>query len=143
MFLGNLKVSSLAEDSIDIFKRNNIDHYLARPSVSFSDKENSIPDFFSLSRIYCVLQSINKPNETNEVEQHQPNLLHGCLMKGNNGNSNYLKIIKMMNSKEKMQCPKVYRALRYNTPNKFRFRKKYSHHLLFLFFFISIRKRTS
>ena len=32
-------------------------------------------------------------------------------MKGNNGNSNYLKIIKMMNSNEKMQCPKIYRAL--------------------------------
>ena len=54
---------------------------------------------------------IYKPNETNEVQEHQPNLLHDCLMKGNNGNSNYLKIIKMMNSNEKMQCPKIYRAL--------------------------------
>ena len=84
---------------------------------------------------------IYKPNETNEVEEHQPNLLHDCLMKGNYGNSNYLRIIKMMNSNEKMQCPKVYRALRYNNTNKYRFRKKYFHHLLFLFFFISIRKK--
>ena len=31
------QLSSLPEDSTDIFKRNNIDRYLARPSVSFCD----------------------------------------------------------------------------------------------------------
>ena len=31
------RLSSLPEDCTDIFKRNNIDRYLARPSVSFCD----------------------------------------------------------------------------------------------------------
>ena len=31
------RLSSLPEDCTDIFKRNNTDRYLARPSVSFCD----------------------------------------------------------------------------------------------------------
>ena len=38
--------SSLPEDSTDVFKRNNIDRYLARPSVSFCDEKYSILDSF-------------------------------------------------------------------------------------------------
>ena len=38
--------SSLPEDSTDVFKRNNIDRYIARPSVSFCDEKYSIIDSF-------------------------------------------------------------------------------------------------
>ena len=38
--------SSLPEDSTDVFKRNNIDRYIARPSVSFCDEKYSILDSF-------------------------------------------------------------------------------------------------
>ena len=40
------QLSYLPEDSDDIFKRNNIDRYLARPSVSFCDGKYSILDSF-------------------------------------------------------------------------------------------------
>ena len=38
--------SSLPEDSTDVYKRNNIDRYIARPSVSFCDEKYSILDSF-------------------------------------------------------------------------------------------------
>ena len=38
--------SSLPEDSTEVFKRNNIDRYIARPSVSFCDEKYSILDSF-------------------------------------------------------------------------------------------------
>ena len=41
--------SSLPEDSTDVFKRNNIDRYIARPSVSFCDEKYSILDSFCIA----------------------------------------------------------------------------------------------
>ena len=38
------QLSLLPEDSTDIFKRNNIERYLARPSISFFDRKYSIFD---------------------------------------------------------------------------------------------------
>ena len=75
-----------------------------------------------------------KPKETNEGEEYQPHLLPDSLMEVNHENWNYPKIVKLMNSNEKMHCRTIRRVLRYNTPNKYRFREKYAHHLLFLFF---------
>ena len=96
------QLSSLPEDSTDIFRRNNIDRYVARPSVSFCDGKYSILDSFCFAEftVYCSL--IYKAKETNEGEEYQSELLPCSLMEVNHENLNYPKIIKLMNSKERM-----------------------------------------
>ena len=63
------QLSSLPEDSTDVFKRNNIDHYLARPSVSFCDEKSSILDSFCFAEFTAYYSLIYKPRETNEGEE--------------------------------------------------------------------------
>ena len=135
--------SSLPEDSTDVFKRNNIDRYIARPSVSFCDEKYSILDSFSFAEFTAYCRLIYKPEETNKGEEYQPGLLPESFMEVNHENLNYAKIIKLMDSNEKMQCQKVCRVLRHHTPNKYRFPEKDAQHLLFPFFSVSIRKRAS
>ena len=77
------QLSSLLEDSTDIFKRNNIDCYLARPSASFCDGKYSILDSFCLEEFTAYYSLIYKPKETNEGEEYQPDLLPDILMEGN------------------------------------------------------------
>ena len=69
------QLSSLPEDSTDIFKRNNIDRYLARPSVSFCHGKYSILDSFCFAEFNAYYSLIHKPKETNEDEEYQTDLL--------------------------------------------------------------------
>ena len=133
------QLSSLPEDSTNIFKRNNSDRYLARPSVSFCDGKYSILDSFCFAEFSAYCSLIYKPKETNEGEEYQPDLLHDSLMEDNHENLNYPKIIKLMNSNEVSEIAvfKSLPILRYHTPNKYRFPEKNAHHLLFLFPFQS------
>ena len=96
------KLSSLPDDSTDIFKRNNIDCYL----------EDDQSGFVMENVAYLILFALH-------------NLLHIYILQYKP------KIIKLANSNEKMQRRKVRRVLRYHTPNKYRFPEKYAHHLLF------------
>ena len=127
-------IKFLPENSTDIFKRNNIDHYLARPSVSFCDENYSILDSFCFGKFTAYYGLIYKPKETNEGEEYRLDLLPDSLMGGNHESLNYPKMVKFMNSNGKIQCRKVLRVLRYHTPNKYRFQEKYAHPLLFLLF---------
>ena len=58
------QLSSLLEDSTDIVKRNNIDCYLARPSVSFCDGKYSILDSFCSAESTSYYSLVYKPKET-------------------------------------------------------------------------------
>ena len=124
----------MPEDSTDVFKRNNIDHYLARSSVSFCDEKSSILDSFCFAEFTAYYSLIYKPRKTNEGEEYQPDLSLDSLMEGNHQHLNYPKIIKFVNSNEKMQCRKVRRVLSYHARNKYRLPEKYAHHLFFLSF---------
>ena len=128
------QLRSLREDSTDIFRRNNIDRYVARPSVSFCDGKYSILDSFCFAEFTAYYSLIYKPKETNESKEYQLDLLPDSLIEVNHEDLNYPKIIKLMNSNERMRCWKVRRVLRYHTPKKYRFPEKYAHHLLVLFF---------
>ena len=77
------QLSSLPEDSTDIFRRNNIDRYVARPSVSFCDGKYSILDSFSFPEFTAYYSLIYKPKETNESEEYQPDLVPDSLMEVN------------------------------------------------------------
>ena len=91
----------MPEDSTDIFKRNNIGLYLARPSVSYCDGKYSILDSFCFAEFIAYYSLIYKPKETNEGEEYQPDLRPDSLMEVNCENLNYPKIIKLMDSNEK------------------------------------------
>ena len=91
----------MPEDSTDIFKRNNIGLYLARPSVSYCDGKYSILDSFCFAEFTAYYSLIYKPKETNEGEEYQPDLRPDSLMEVNCENLNYPKIIKLMDSNEK------------------------------------------
>ena len=80
------QLSSLPEDSTDIFKRNNTDRYLARPSVSFCDEKYSILDSFCFAEFTTYYSLIYKPTGTNKGEEYQPDLLPDSLMEGNHEN---------------------------------------------------------
>ena len=104
-------------DRTDTFKRNNINRYLARPSVSFCDGKYSILDSFCFTEFTAYCSLIYKPKEANEGEEYKPDLLPDSLVERNHENMNYLKIIKLINSNEKIQCRKVRPVLKYHTPN--------------------------
>ena len=84
------QLSSLLEDRTDIFKRNNIDRYLARPSVSFCNGKSSILDSFCFVEFTAYYSLIYQPKETNVGEEYQADLLPDSLMEGNHKNLNYI-----------------------------------------------------
>ena len=129
MLLTEEQLSSLTEDSTDIFRRNNIDRYVVRPSVSFCDGKYSILDSFRFAEFAAYYSLIYKPKETYKGEEYQPDLLLDSLMEVNHENLNYPKITKLMNPNERMQRRKVRRVLRYHNPNKYRLPEKYADHL--------------
>ena len=137
------QLSSLPEDSTDIFRRNNIDRYVARQSVSFCDGKYRIFDSFCFAEFTAHYSLIYKPKEANEGEEYQADLLPDSLIEVNHENLNYPKIIKLMISNERMHCRKVRQVLRYHTLNKYRFPEKYAHHLIFLFFHSDQKKNFS
>ena len=57
-----------------------VDHYLARPSVSFCDRKHRLDSFcFTKYALYCSL--ICKPKETDEGKKYQPDFQPGSLSK--------------------------------------------------------------
>ena len=68
------QLSSLPEDSNDFFKRNNIDRYLPRSTVSFCDGKHGILDSFCFAQFTAYYSLMYKPKETNEGEEYQPDL---------------------------------------------------------------------
>ena len=109
-----------------------------------------MPGGLSFAEFTAYHSLIYKPKETNNVEEYQPDLLPDSFIDGNHENLNYPKIIKLMNSNEKMQYRKVRRVLRNHTlisypiSNIYRFPEKYDHHLLYLIYFMfQSEKKTS
>ena len=94
IFQTEKQLSSLPENSTDIFKRNNIDQCLARPSVSFCDGNYSILDSFCFAKFTAYYGLIYKSKETNEGEEYRLDLLPDSLMGGNHENLNYPKMVK-------------------------------------------------
>ena len=64
------QLNFLPEHRNDIFKRNNIYRYLARPSVSFCDEKYSILDSFCFTEFTAYYSRIYKSKETNEGEEY-------------------------------------------------------------------------
>ena len=86
-------------------------------------------DSFCFAEFVSCYTLIHKPNEID-----QPEALPDTLIEGNHNCCNCPKIIKLMNSNEKIRCRKVRRVLRYYTPSKHQYPEKYVHHLLLLFY---------
>ena len=105
-----------------------------RPNHSFCQGRYSMLDSFCFAEFVSCYTFIYKPKEVDQNEDYQPDALPDSLIEGNHNCCNYPKIIKLMNSNEKMRCRKVRRVLRYHTPSKHQYPEKYAHHLLLLFY---------
>ena len=128
------ELKNLPDNSTNIFKRNTLDRYMDRPNHSFCQGRYSMLDSFCFAEFVSCYTFIYKPKEVDQNEDYQPDALPDSLIEGNHNCCNYPKIIKLMNSNEKMRCRKVRRVLRYHTPSKHQYPEKYAHHLLLLFY---------
>ena len=64
----------------------------------------------------------------------QPVLLDDGFIEINHGKSNFLKVIQLISSKDKLTCRKVKAVLRYHEPSAHKSMDQYAHHLLFTFY---------
>ena len=126
------ELMTLPPDSTDVFKRNNIDRYISRPNKSFCNGLYKELDSFCLAEFLANYTLTSEKNESQE--EYQPNILSDDIIEKNHGQNGYPKLIRLMNSNEKMRCRKVRRIIRYHVPNKNKLPEKYAHHLLFLFY---------
>ena len=125
-------ISELPEDSTNIFKRNMIDRYIDRPSVTFSIGKYAILDSFCFAeflRYYYLASGESKEND------YQPKILQDDLIEHNHvSENNYPKQIPLMSSNDELKCRKVPYVLKYHVPNKHTHPEEYAHHMLFMFF---------
>ena len=106
------ELKNLPDNSTNIFKRNTLNRYMHRPNHSFCQGRHSMLDSFYFAEF------VYKPKEVDWNEDYQLDALPDSLIEGNHNCCNYPKIIKFINSNEKMRCCKVRRVFRYHTPNK-------------------------
>ena len=100
-------------NSTNIFKKKTLDRYMDRPNHSFCQGRYSMLDSFCFAEFVLYY----KPKEVDQNDDYQPDTLPDSLIEGNHNYRNYPKIIKLMNSNEKMRWCKVRWVLRYHTPN--------------------------
>ena len=88
------QLSSLPEDSTDIFKRNNINVTLLHHQsyVVIKNQVYGILDSLCLAEFTAYHILIYKPKETNKGAEYQPDFLPDSLLDGNHENLNYPKI---------------------------------------------------
>ena len=122
------ELKNLPDNSTNIFKRNTLDRYMDRSNHAFCQRRYSMLDSFCFAEFISSYTLIYKPKEVDENDNYRPDALPDSLIESNDKCCNYPKIIKLMNSNDRMRCRKVRRVLRYHTSNK------YPHHLLLLFY---------
>ena len=93
ILLSEKELSKLPDNSLNIFKKSNIDHYMERPSATFCNGKYSILDNFCYAEFLAYYTFENKPSNTGE---YQPDELHNNLTDNNHGECSYPKNIKLM-----------------------------------------------
>ena len=93
ILLSEKELSKLPDNSLNIFKKSNIDHYMERPSATFCNGKYSILDNFCYAEFLAYHTFENKPSNTGE---YQPDELHNNLTDNNHGECSYPKNIKLM-----------------------------------------------
>ena len=128
--LSEEEIKKLPEDSTEIFKRNMIDRYCARPNLNFANGKYGVLDGLCFAQFlrYYTLRYGNKDNDC------QPDELEDELIEINHKSIEYPKLIPLMDSNEKLKCRKVPLVLRYYEPNKVKHPEDYAHLLLFLYY---------
>ena len=124
------ELEELPDDSVEVFKKNNLDRYMERPNASFKKGKYAVLDEFCYAEFlsYYYLDTKPLPAATNDC---QPEVLDDD---DSDKPLQYPKIIPLMSSKERMCCRNVKKVLRYHTPNPAVNAEAYAHHLLILFY---------
>ena len=124
------ELDELPDDSVEVFKKNNLDRYLERPNVTFRKGKYAVLDGFCYAEFlsYYYLDTKPLPIANNDC---QPEVLQDD---DNDKPLRYPKIIPLMSSKEKMRCRNIKKVLRYHILNPAVNAEAYAHHLLILFY---------
>ena len=80
VLLPEKELSELPDDSLNIFKRSNIDRYMERPSSRFCNRKYSVLNNFCYAEFLAHYTRENKSNRTCE---YQPDELDGNLIENN------------------------------------------------------------
>ena len=131
VLLSKKELTELPDDSSNIFKKSNIDHYVERPNATFCSRKYSVLYYFCFAEFLAYYTLENKSSKTCE---YQPDELDDQLIENNHEECSYPKKIKLMISGETMRCRKVRRILRYHVPNELLSPEKFPHHVLLLFY---------
>ena len=119
--------NELLNDSLNIFKKLNVDQYIDRPNALFNGgKYNALEDFsYAEFSAYC-----NINDQPDHLFECQPDKFQDKLIKENHIECCYPKRIKLMRSYTKMRCCNIRRILCCHQLNKILYSEKYAHHLL-------------
>ena len=124
------ELEELPDDSIEVFKKNNLDRYMERPNVTFKKGKYALLDGFCYAEFLSNYDLETKPLSVANNDC-QPEVLEDD---DPDKPIRYPKIIPLMSSKEKMRCRNVKKVLRYHIPNPAVNAEAYAHHLLMLFY---------
>ena len=88
VLLSEKELSKLPDNSPNIFKKSNINHYMERPSATFCNGKYSILDNFCYAEFLAYYTFENKPSKTGE---NQPDELDDNLIENNREECSYPK----------------------------------------------------
>ena len=132
MFRDKEALNELPENSTDIFQRNILDRYLHRPDSNFQHNKHAQTDKLCFAEfLYYYVQPKLRLSTNNDS---QPVVLSDELMETNHDDGQFINIVPLMPSEEKLKCRKVTAVLRYHAPNVNKHLEQYAHHLLFSFY---------
>ena len=129
--LSEEEINKLPGDSTEIFKRNMLERYLARPNCNYANgRYHSVNElcYAEFLRYYTLSHKNNNSDcQPNELEDELVERNHELI-------GGYPSLIPLMDSNEKLKCRKVPLILRFYEPNKIKRPEDYAHHLLFLYY---------
>ena len=109
-----------------------LDYYNVCPNSSFVNGKYAIIDsvcYAEFLRYYCLTQTTTNEND------YQPEELTNDLIQGTHTfQHNYLNVIPIMQSKEKLKCCKIPNLLQYYEPNRDAHPENYHHHIFFMYY---------
>ena len=107
-----------------------LDRYLDRQGSNFQQGKYAQTDnlYFAKFLSYYYVQPKLRLSTNNDS---QPVVLSDELLETNHADCQFINIIPIMSSEEKLKCRKIRADLRYHVPNVNKHPEQYAHHLLF------------
>ena len=121
------ELKNLLDNTTNIFKISILDRYMNRINQLFCCEKYSLLVSICYIELISCSTLIYNPKEADKNADYQTVALPDSLIEGNHSCCNYPKIVKLLNSNDKMSCSKLSRSLRYHARNKHQDLVKYFH----------------